>query len=74
MLGSAGLYSYLVIHAQVIPWHYLGDDDIVIGLVRYDAKRRYSQVTGPEGERIPSVVVIWFAWQAFYPETELWKP
>jgi hypothetical protein len=57
-----------------IPWHYLGDDDIVIGLVRYDAKRRYSQVTGPEGERIPSVVVFWFAWQAFYPETELWKP
>lgn len=26
------------------------------------------------GEVLPSVKVYWFAWQAFYPETALWKP
>jgi hypothetical protein len=26
------------------------------------------------GEVLPSVKVYWFAWQAFYAETELWKP
>ncbi len=26
------------------------------------------------GEVLPSVKVYWFAWQAFYPDTELWKP
>ncbi|MDA1272697.1 MAG: DUF3179 domain-containing protein [Verrucomicrobia bacterium] len=26
------------------------------------------------GEALPSVKVYWFAWQAFYPETALWKP
>lgn len=26
------------------------------------------------GEPLPSVKVYWFAWQAFYPDTGLWKP
>ncbi len=26
------------------------------------------------GELVPSVKVYWFAWQAFYPHTELWQP
>jgi hypothetical protein len=26
------------------------------------------------GERIPTTKSFWFAWQAFYPETKLWKP
>jgi hypothetical protein len=43
-------------------------------LVRYDEEKRFPQITDPEGEQIPSVMVFWFAWQAFYPETELWKP
>jgi hypothetical protein len=43
-------------------------------VVRYDAEKRYPQITGPDGEQIPSVVAFWFAWQAFYPETGLWKP
>lgn len=43
-------------------------------VVRYDAKKRFPQITGPKGEQIPSVMVFWFAWQAFYPETDLWKP
>ena len=26
------------------------------------------------GEVLPSVKIYWFAWQAFYPDTGLWKP
>lgn len=43
-------------------------------IVRYDAEKRYPQITDPEGEQMPSVLVFWFAWQAFYPKTNLWKP
>ena len=32
------------------------------------------QVTHLTGDPIPSVVVFWFAWQAFYPDTALWEP
>lgn len=42
--------------------------------VSYDAGKRHPQIVNSEGEPIPSVMVFWFAWQAFYPETELWKP
>lgn len=42
--------------------------------VSYNAKRKHPVVTGSEGRHIPSVLVFWFAWQAFYPETELWRP
>lgn len=40
--------------------------------VQYDAQQRYPQVEDKKGNRIPSVMVFWFAWQAFYPNTELW--
>ncbi|MDP2645765.1 MAG: DUF3179 domain-containing (seleno)protein [Desulfobacterales bacterium] len=43
-------------------------------IVRYDADKRNPQIVSPAGEQIPSVMVFWFAWQAFYPKTELWKP
>lgn len=43
-------------------------------VVRYDAGKRNPQITNTEGEHIPSVMVFWFAWQAFYPQTDLWKP
>lgn len=43
-------------------------------VVRYDAEKRYPQIASPEGEQIPSVMVFWFAWQAFYPKTDIWKP
>ena len=42
--------------------------------VRYDPEKQHPQVTGPEGDDIPSVTAFWFAWQAFYPDTDLWKP
>jgi hypothetical protein len=41
-------------------------------VVRYNAESRHPEITGSQGEQIPSVMVFWFAWQAFYPGTELW--
>jgi hypothetical protein len=43
-------------------------------VVRYNANSKHPQVTNSQGKKIPSVMVFWFAWQAFYPPTELWKP
>ncbi len=43
-------------------------------VIHYDADKRYPQIVGPEGEQIPYVMVFWFAWQAFYPNTDLWRP
>ncbi len=49
----------------------VGNKHIVI---RYDAESRHPEITGAQGEQLPSVMVFWFAWQAFYPRTELWRP
>ncbi len=43
-------------------------------MVSYDAEKQFPQVTDANGEHITSVVVFWFAWQAFYPDTGLWRP
>jgi hypothetical protein len=42
-------------------------------VVSYDAERRYPRITGASGRELPSVMVFWFAWQAFYPQTDLWE-
>ena len=42
-------------------------------IVSYDHKNRHPQVIGSDGKVISSVMVFWFAWQAFYPRTELWE-
>ena len=41
--------------------------------VLYDAERQHPQITDESGKVIPTVVAFWFAWQAFYPDTGLWK-
>ncbi len=43
-------------------------------MISYDAEKQFPQVTNANGEHITSVVVFWFAWQAFYPDTKLWRP
>lgn len=40
--------------------------------VSYDVKSRHPKVVDDEGKGVSSVMVFWFAWQAFYPETGLW--
>lgn len=42
--------------------------------VKYDPDSRLATATGSDGKTIPTTTVFWFAWQAFYPETALWKP
>ncbi len=43
--------------------------------VSYDQGTRQFQVFEEDGTTpVPSVTVFWFAWQAFYPETKIWKP
>jgi hypothetical protein len=47
----------------------VGDTPVI---VRWDAARRHPQVTRADGTSVPSVLVFWFAWAAFFPETGLW--
>lgn len=42
-------------------------------LITYDPKSRYPKVTDATGKPVPYILAYWFAWQAFYPKTELWK-
>ena len=43
--------------------------------VSYDAgSREANLVHGETREPIPFIQSFWFAWQAFYPETEIWSP
>lgn len=43
--------------------------------ITFDPASQLAEVRRAEsGEVLPSVKVYWFAWQAFYPKTELWKP
>ncbi len=42
--------------------------------VSWETTSRRPDVRDGEGGEIPSVMVFWFAWQAFYPETALWQP
>ena len=42
--------------------------------ISYDAEKKDPTVKDASGENIPFVMSFWFAWQAFYPDTELWMP
>jgi len=41
--------------------------------LRWDAQSRQPHLQDATGQPVPYVMVFWFAWQAFYPETELWE-
>jgi hypothetical protein len=62
---------------QSLPAHKSVSDQVngIALEISHDADRQ--QVTIIErasGIAVPAVKVYWFAWQAFYPETKLWKP
>lgn len=40
--------------------------------VSYDAETREHRIVTWAGKWLTSVMVFWFAWQAFYPETALY--
>lgn len=42
--------------------------------LKFDSASRLATATDSKGNELPTVTVFWFAWQAFYPQTTLWKP
>ncbi len=42
--------------------------------LRYDRAARHLTITDEKGEAVPHAPAYWFAWQAFYPATTVWKP
>jgi hypothetical protein len=42
--------------------------------LKFDPDSRLATATDEKGNELPTVTVFWFAWQAFYPKTTLWKP
>ncbi len=41
-------------------------------LIRYDEGDKFPQFYDSKGDLVASVTLYWFAWQAFYPDTEIW--
>ncbi|PSW15563.1 hypothetical protein C9J01_00655 [Photobacterium rosenbergii] len=41
--------------------------------VHWDAQNRSAHITNSQGQNLPSTLLYWFAWYAFYPNTELYK-
>ncbi len=42
--------------------------------ISYNVEQHFPKITNSKGEQVPSVLVFWFAWQAFYPQTQVWSP
>jgi len=42
-------------------------------IIKYDKEKNHPSVITEDKKEIASVLVYWFAWQAFYPNTEIWK-
>jgi hypothetical protein len=61
---------------RVLVWHEIVNDTLggeALTIAFHHAERR-PEVRDARGEPLPAVMVFWFAWQAFYPTTEIWKP
>jgi hypothetical protein len=41
--------------------------------VEYDAQHRSGRLLDGNGDEIPTVIAFWFAWSAFYPDTEIYR-
>jgi len=43
--------------------------------IRYDREGHHADIVDEDGKKLPdSVTLYWFAWAAFHPDTELWRP
>jgi len=42
-------------------------------LVHYDKRNNTARITDTNGEELPSVMAYWFAWTAFYPDSDIFK-
>jgi Protein of unknown function (DUF3179) len=68
-------------HAKAYPVENLPDGkpvrDCVSGQdieILWNKASRHPIVRDADGKEIPSVMLFWFAWQAFHPDTELYQP
>lgn len=68
--GKAKAYPVKKLSADNVILDELGNTQFSI---KYNVEQHFAQVTNQQNEQIPSVLVFWFAWQAFYPNTELWQ-
>lgn len=68
--GEAKAYPVEALPADTIISDTVGGQAIRI---TYSEKSRHPSVTDSQGEAIPAVLVFWFAWQAFYPQTAVWE-
>jgi hypothetical protein len=41
--------------------------------IRFNSKAEVAYVEDAKGEVVPSITTFWFAWQDFYPNTEIYK-
>jgi len=46
----------------------IGDTELTI---EWQEKEKYARAVDSNGEEIPTVIVYWFAWYAFHPDTEI---
>ena len=68
--GVAKAYPVAILPDRTSFKDQVGNSNITIS---YDANNKHPTITDTKGKQIPSVMVFWFAWQAFYPNTELWQ-
>ncbi|HCW92092.1 MAG TPA: hypothetical protein DHM44_00245, partial [Flexistipes sinusarabici] len=59
-----------IIYLSPFPYYSFSGEKITIS---YNQESRFAKVTDTEGDEISSVIFFWFAWQAFYPDTFLWR-
>lgn len=69
--GKSKAYPLDQLPDNVVVRDRFSDEDIEI---LWNQTNREPQVRKADGKPVPSIVGFWFAWQAFYPDTELWKP
>ncbi len=69
--GKAKAYPVSQLPSQKEVQDTIGNTSVT---VLYDAERKHPQIKLADGSLAPTVMVFWFAWQAFYPETALWSP
>ncbi|MBI9098842.1 MAG: DUF3179 domain-containing protein [Spirochaetaceae bacterium] len=69
--GTAKAYSVDSFNSNSSVHDRIGNQRINIS---YNELKKYPTVRDATGEDIPYVMSFWFAWQAFYPDTELWNP
>ncbi len=75
VLGIARQGTARAYPIRIMNWHEIVNDafDGEPVAVHYDAQHRSARVTYGQGNEIPSVMLYWFAWTAFHPDTRVFE-